>query len=402
MVNAEIWEGVNSLLDNYVELRPTDTIVLAYTPDSYEAVAWVSAAVALRNMEFRRVPMLPLVDPEFFQRLVTALPSPTQVTGRLIILTFERETMSHDQDVRKAISGYDKNSCLVMRAISSCEDLFSNALQAAPDELSALNTALLERCIPAERLQITTKGGTDLRIGVDSSTYRWISNRGKWRPGSFVILPAGEVATYPSSIEGLLVANFAFNVNAITERNARLTEHPVFVEIRDSQAVKYWCDDLPVKSFLDECFSKHCAFHVGELGLGTNYRIRTAIELNSHINERHPGVHIGFGQHNQDLNVSYRCNIHLDLIADGGLLWVDDDPEPIDLEHVNPSRAPHPTRCRDEDVFSPRIDDLEVDDCCGIVTERGIELFSEGIFDVEKLPRRGPLPAEQGEAQDGV
>ncbi len=65
MVNAETWEGVNSLLDNYVELRPTDTIVLAYTPDSYEAVAWVSAAVALRNMEFRRVPMLPLVDPDF-------------------------------------------------------------------------------------------------------------------------------------------------------------------------------------------------------------------------------------------------------------------------------------------------------------------------------------------------
>ena len=393
MLNAEVWQGVNSLLDDYVELRHTDTIVLAYTPDSYEVVAWVSAAIALRQMEFRRVPMLPLVDPDFSQRLAAALPPPTQVAGRLIILTFERETMSHDQDIRDAIAPYDKNSCVVMRAISSCEELFSSALQATPNELSALNTALLERCIPAQRLQVKTKMGTDLRIGVDSRRYKWISNRGKWRPGSFVILPAGEVATYPSSIEGLLVADFAFNVNAITERSSRLKEHPVFVEIRDNRAVKYWCDDLTVKSFLDECFTKRCAFNVGELGLGTNYKVLTPIELNSHINERRPGVHIGFGQHNQDLDVPYRCNIHLDLIADGGLLWIDDDPEPIDLERVNPSDAPHPTRSRDEDVFSPRIDELEVDDCCGVVTQRGIELFSETHSDVERL--RGP---ERGEA----
>lgn len=385
MLSVDGWDGVNSLLDNYVELRPADTIVLLYTPDSYEVVAWVSTAVALRNMQVTRVPMLPLRDPDFFQRLVAALPSPTQVAGRLVILTFERETMSHDQDIRNAISSYDTQSCVVMRAISSCEELFSSALQATPGELSALNTALLERCIPAQRLHITTRGGTDLRIGVNARKYKWISNRGKWRPGSFVILPAGEVATYPSSIEGRLVADFAFNVNAITERSARLTEHPVFVEIRDGRAVKYWCDDPSVSSFLDECFSKHCAFNVGELGLGTNYRVQTVIALNSHINERRPGVHIGFGQHNQDRDVSYHCNIHLDLIADGGLLWVDDDVEPIDLEHVSPSRAPHPTRCREEDVFSPRIDELEVDDCCGIVTQCGIKLFSEDDADARQV-----------------
>jgi hypothetical protein len=361
-------------------------------------VAWVSAAIALRHMAFRRVPMLPLADPDFFQRLTAALPPPTQLAGRLIILTFERDTMSHDQDIRNAIAPYDGNSCVVMRAISSCEELFSSALQATPNELSALNTALLERCIPAQRLQVKTKTGTDLRIGVDSKRYRWISNRGKWRPGSFVILPAGEVATYPSSIEGLLVADFAFNVNAVTERSARLNEYPVFVEIRDSRAVKYGCDNPLVQSFLDECFSKHCAFNVGELGLGTNYRVRTAIDLNSHINERRPGVHLGFGQHNQDLEVSYRCNIHLDLIADGGLLWIDDDPEPVDLERLSPSAAPHPTRSRDEDLFSPRIDELEVDDCCGVLTQSGIALFSEANCDVEKL--RAPGCGEPLEFRD--
>jgi hypothetical protein len=375
MVSTEVWAGVNALLDDYLELTPRDALVLAYAPDSYEAAAWVSAAVVLRGMQVRRVPMLPLVDAGFPERLAAAVPPPNEVQGRLIILTFELDTMSHDHEIRQVISAFPDESCLVMRAISSCADLFATALLATPAELSAVNTALLERCIPAARLRVKTRGGTDLRIGIDSSHYKWISNRGKGRPGSFVILPAGEIATYPASIEGLLVADFAFNINALTACCARLTEHPVSVEIKDGRAVNYRCDDPTVKAFLDECFQKHCASNVGELGLGTNQRVRTAMEMNSHINERRPGVHVGFGQHNQGQGVAYQCNIHLDLISDGGLLWVDDAPEPIDLEHVRPSAGPHPERSRDEDVFSPRVDELEVDDCCGVVTRSGISLL---------------------------
>jgi hypothetical protein len=368
-LDPEVWAGVNSLLDDYVELTPTDVVVLAYSPDSYEAAVWVSAAIALRGMPIRRAPMLPLLDSEFAERLNAALPPPEEVPERLVVLTFERDTMSHDPAIRAALSRYGDRPCVVMRAISSSAELFSTALRATPTELSGLNTALLERCLPAQRLRVTTEAGTELRIRIDSEKYRWISNRGKWRPGSFVILPAGEVATYPASIEGRLVADFAFNVNAITDENARLTEHPVIVRIEESRAVEYSCSDAKVSAFLDDCFQKHCAFNVGEVGFGTNPRIKTAIPLNSHINERRPGVHLGFGQHNQDRGVAYRCNIHLDLIAAGGQLWVDDDPEPIDLEHVIPSTSPHPDRSRDQDVFSPTVGEMEVDDCCGILRE---------------------------------
>ena len=129
--------------------------------------------------------------------------------------------------------------------------------------------------------------------------------------------------------------------------------------------------------FLDECFQTHCAFNVGELGFGTNVGIRDAIAMNSHINERRPGVHLGFGQHNQDPGiVGYQCAIHLDMIARGGTLWIDDDPAPLDLENFTPSHAAHPKNPRDEDVFSPEPDELEIDDCCGILTGDGLKLFS--------------------------
>jgi len=85
---------------------------------------------------------------------------------------------------------------------------------------------------------------------------------------------------------------------------------------------------------------------------------------NSHLNERVPGVHIGFGQHNQKAAATgYDCDIHIDLCAQGGLVWFDDLAEPLDLENVTPSARPHPILVNSEDVFS---DDAE-EDCCGIL-----------------------------------
>jgi hypothetical protein len=50
---------------------------------------------------------------------------------------------------------------------------------------------------------------------------------------------------------------------------------------------------------------------------------------------------IGFGQHNQAAGFSYQCNIHLDLIAKDGLVWVDG----------------------------------EAEDCCGVFTSDGLRPF---------------------------
>lgn len=377
MIDSRTWEGVQSLLDNYARIGADDIVVVLYTSDSYESAAWVCAALELREIPVNRVWMAPLNDDGFPDRLTCALPSPAEFAGRLVVLTFERDTMSHTRTLATALSRYEKSRCAVFRAISASPSLFSDALRALPEELSARNTAILERCMTANQLSIKTRGGTDLRVTIDANRHRWISNRGTSRPGGVVILPAGEVATFPASISGVHVADFAFNVNAITDRDARLQDHPATVWIEEGRAVKYQCDDAAMSQFLEECFRTQCAYNVGELGFGTNFEISDAISMNSHINERRPGVHIGFGQHNQDPDVvGYQCSIHLDLIARGGMVWVDDDPTPLDLEHIVPSSKPHPTNSRDEDVFSPESEDLGVDDCCGILTSDGLQLAS--------------------------
>ena len=366
MLTDQVWSGVASLLDNYVGgVRPDDTAVIAYTSDSRESAAWVSVALEAHGVEATKVWMAPLRDDDFPARFMEALPAPDALPGRLLVLTFERETMSHNNQLRQMLSRYDDGRYLVIRVISAGPELFSHALQAMPDELSARNATILERCMATDRLRVEAPGGTKLDIGLDSATYRWVSNRGIPRSGTFVMLPAGEVATYPSRTDGVLVADFALNMNAITDIDVRLHDHPVTVHIAHGKATRFECADRELSSILDHCFEQPNGTNVGELGFGTNFGVVSAVPMNSHINERRPGVHIGFGQHNQHVSVvDYPCELHVDLIARGGKVWTGDDPNPIDLEDIGPSPRPHPVNFHDEDIDDA--DDIDFD-CCGIL-----------------------------------
>lgn len=380
MLNQDVWSGVSFFIDEYVKPSSDDFAVVIYTPDSRESAAWVCLALTERGVPVRDVWMTPIRDEGIADRLRTVLVDPLDLKGRLIVLTLERETMSHDAQIKHAISHFAKHKRIVFRAISACEDLFTSALRASPDEIDKLNSYLLSRMMVATKLHVETPGGTYLDITLDNTRHQWISNRGRARSGRVSILPPGEVATFPADVSGIFVADFAFNLNALTQRDTRLNLTPVTVHLSGGRATEYHCADNEIMSFLNQCFRTYCAYNVGELGFGTNRKIGVPIPLNSHINERKPGIHLGFGQHNQDPGVvSYQCNIHLDLISAGGSLWIDDDPSCINLLDFSPAVVAHPANFRDEDVFSPDLEDLEVEDCCGILRsgQNGLCVFQE-------------------------
>ena len=78
---------------------------------------------------------------------------------------------------------------------------------------------------------------------------------------------------------------------------------------------------------------------------------------NSPHNERQPCVYIGFGQHNQSLDlVPYEADIHLDAVASGGTILAKKSGRFLDLGSFSPMPGVvHPQLIRDEDVTG---------DCC--------------------------------------
>jgi leucyl aminopeptidase (aminopeptidase T) len=357
-LDDRVLRGVETLLDDFVRVENTDSVAVVYTPDSREPAAWIAIALEERGFAPKIVAMHPIVDPLFGERLTAALPAVDDVAGHLVVIALERDTMSHFEVFQSVVNTYGRERCKVFRAIGASPELFAKAFNRSPQELSALNATLLNRLQPASTVRVTSPGGTDVRVEFDSEKYQWISNRGEWRPGGYTMLPAGEIATYPVNVHGVLVADGAFNANIVTSLDARLAENPVRVEIKNGKAVGLSCAYRALQELLQLCLNSRYGSNVGEFGIGTNTGIGDFVAANTHVNERHCGLHLGFGQHNQSLlRVPYVADVHLDLITNGARLWVDDDPEPIDLSHVVPSGAPHPADVLDEDITS---------DCCGI------------------------------------
>ncbi|MFF5204644.1 hypothetical protein [Streptosporangium sp. NPDC000396] len=362
-VREDIWSGVSTLLDSYLHLSGGDRLAILYTPDCREPAAWVATVAAERGVHPTIVAMAPIEDDELPARLDEALHPAAVGTGRFVVLTIERHSMSHFAVLRDLQNRIGRERCDVARIIGGGADFFAIGMNATPDELSGYNASILSRLRSSKRITVSTELGTYLEIEFDHDRYTWTSNRGKLRKGSFLVLPAGEVATYPARINGRLVADAAFNANIYTEIDARLARSPVTVDVSDNEAVDYHCADPQVSRLIELCWSVPNARRVGELGFGTNAGVNRLVAMNSHINERVPGVHLGFGQHNQPVNlVDYFCDIHLDLIAQGGTIssteWLG---ETIDLSQPVDDGTPHPDGVNDEDIDG---------DCCSLSFEQ--------------------------------
>jgi len=168
VLTASAWRGVQSLLDNYFKVTDADNVVVVYTSNTVEHASWVSAALRIRGIPVEKVWMIPLRDPEFSQRFAAALPVPSAIRGRVIVLTFERDTLSHDPLIRAALSQFDSDRTMVFRVISTCDELFTVALREGPDALSAKNTTILELLTPSKELRVTTPGGSELTVSIDT------------------------------------------------------------------------------------------------------------------------------------------------------------------------------------------------------------------------------------------
>jgi hypothetical protein len=77
----------------------------------------------------------------------------------------------------------------------------------------------------------------------------------------------------------------------------------------------------------------------------------------SHLNERFPGIHLGFGAPNQPEHlVPYDADIHLDVITRGAVVECASSGRRISLQDFVPEeRVLHPALIRDMDV---------AEDCC--------------------------------------
>jgi len=170
---------------------------------------------------------------------------------------------------------------------------------------------IVERLSQADEVRIVGNG-TDLKLSVKGRT--WISSAGRRN------MPCGEVFTGPieDSAEGTITYDVPSSVNGVEVRNIRVR----FEKGKAVEATAEVGDDL-VQAQLN---TDDGARYLGELGIGTNYRIQRPIKSILYDEKIGGTVHLALGQSYAESGGVNNSAIHWDMISDlrkGGAIYLD-------------------------------------------------------------------------------
>jgi leucyl aminopeptidase (aminopeptidase T) len=255
--------------------------------------------------------------------LCTTMPSNTSfeslreaIHNHDTIVYLEGTESAHSKEVLAYLATEPEPPQRFFRVFDFSTELLSEAFRISRADLQRLNDSIIARGWRTSKVTVRSDLGTDLHIHLDNK-YGWINSSGLFcsrKPG---VLPPAEVATYSPAVSGVLYADGAINTNFGFPIDPRLAEHPVRIELEDSRVVSAQCEYPMIDYFLQKFFKVTNADRVGEIGFGTNIGLTRFVPFVSHINERFPSLHLGFGANNQGPpRVEWTCPMHLDLIFD--------------------------------------------------------------------------------------
>lgn len=351
--DQNVLAGIYNLFDSYIELTARDQVIICYWHECDSYVAWLLYALRTKRMDWQLLPFANRDQGQFVKTLNILLETASQQNqhGKIVVIVCEQEALSFSTYLKQL---HQKSNIHVCRMMNTSEHLFNQALLVPTQELKNINANLLEKLRAHDQitLNITQKNGTDLHITLDNTQYQWISAYGVSTKKELLLLPSGEINTYPRSISGTFVASGAMHANIKLPFDTRLAHKPVTFNIQNGIVQTFQCDDVVLHNFLQALLQEPHMNAVGEMGIGTNIGITQFVKENSHINERFPGVHLGFGAHFQKQKICYQPKFHVDFINPFGMIHVINTDEKINLENLQEFRqkfVPHPMNTSAED-----------------------------------------------------
>jgi leucyl aminopeptidase (aminopeptidase T) len=162
-----------------------------------------------------------------------------------------------------------------------------------PSRILDASRAVRTRMRPDSVFRARSAAGTDVEVRLDPR-HRWVEHLGVVRPGRWENLPSGKLATSPSDVRGVFVADASIGEH-FGAAAGLLTRTPVRVEIEQSICKSVRCDDRTLQREIEQHLRReHNGDRVGTVTVGTNVGLLSPTgEAICDLNL--PGLHVAFG-----------------------------------------------------------------------------------------------------------
>ncbi len=306
--DSNVIKGMDTLCTSYLELKPDDRVLVLYSDelrgaDDQGLLDTLRERIQSNSGDVRVKPADHLDESRLEDSDVLLLVSMVSSIHRAKVLQY-----------LQAAGEPSRNR--IFRVFNFSPELFELPLAVDRASLDSLNNSVIAAAKSALDIHVTNESGTDVHIR-PLADGGWTNSCGYFGGKFPAILPPGEVNTYTPHVTGVVVADGAINSSFGFPGDPRLARNPVTLEITQSVVTKASCSDSVVAGVLNNFFQVENADHVGEVGFGTNEGITEWVDFLSHINERHPGLHLGLGTPTQpQTKVGWTSPLHLDMILD--------------------------------------------------------------------------------------
>jgi aminopeptidase len=191
-------------------------------------------------------------------------------------------------------------------------------------KVDRLSSQLCKRMEYAGTLTVRTAGGTNFSAAFDRSL-AWVKTSGLINTRYWSNLPAGEVFTTPSSVDGTFVCDGTAG-DYFNAKYGSLERAPLVLEIRGGRLESARCDRADLeRDFWSYCHTDENSDRVGELAFGTNLGLREMIGILLQ-DEKVPGVHLAFGDpYGSQTNADWKSRTHVDVLTRACDVWIDDE-----------------------------------------------------------------------------
>jgi leucyl aminopeptidase (aminopeptidase T) len=319
--SSELMAGAKNAVEVCLSVRPGEKVVVIADEVSRSVAASLEQALEVRGARFTG-----LLLEDFGSRPISVAPEPVldaleQTDVGVLCMTPQPGELGARMAIVRVV---ERRQIRYAHMVGVTPEIMQQGMRADYRKVDELSDRLRERMVRAAALTVKTEAGTSFKAQFNPEL-DWVKTSGLISPRYWSNLPAGEVFTTPSTVDGTFVCD-ATAGDYFNGKYGDLQATPLVMEIAQGRLKGVECPRKDLEEeFWSYCHTDENSDRVGELAFGTNLGLSHMIGILLQ-DEKFPGVHIAFGDpYGSQTHANWKSRTHVDVLTRNCDVWIDED-----------------------------------------------------------------------------
>jgi leucyl aminopeptidase (aminopeptidase T) len=319
--SGELMAGAKNAVEVCLSVRPQEKVLVIADEASRSVAASLEKALEARGARFTG-----LLLEDFGSRPISVAPEPVldaleQTDVGVLCMTPQPGELGARMAIVRVV---ERRQIRYAHMVGVTPEIMQQGMRADYRKVDELSDRLRERMVRAQALTVKTEAGTSFKAHFNPEL-DWVKTSGLISPRYWSNLPAGEVFTTPSTVDGTFVCD-ATAGDHFNGKYGDLQATPLVMEIAQGRLKGVECPRKDLQEeFWSYCHTDENSDRVGELAFGTNLGLSHMIGILLQ-DEKFPGVHIAFGDpYGSQTHANWKSRTHVDVLTRNCDVWIDED-----------------------------------------------------------------------------